>query len=129
MDNQMSDRAVDNAAMHRRQSLKPIFGSHYKQTYIQFCRVEEQRLIHFDSFRNQVKDVMRRLKRECPTVTWQLYYLTGGPADLVSTLQSDHALQLERAFRFVRDMDGLTTQYWVVTDWKAAEEFLPQSGR
>lgn len=115
--------------MDRSQDLQLIQENHDKQTYIQFCQVEERSLRQFNAFTKHIDEVLSHLKRECPTVTWELYYLTGGPADLVSILKSDQTRQLERAFRVVRDMDGLSTQYWVVTSWREAEEFLPMSHR
>lgn len=72
-------------------------------------------------FKKLAATVSKKIKKECPKVTWKQSFATMGRFDVVDIVESDEPRQIEKAAMIIRAYGHATTETLLATPW---HEFL-----
>jgi uncharacterized protein with GYD domain len=90
-------------------------------TFIMLTRLSHEGLKSPRSLEDLEKAVSRRIKSECPDVSWIGSYAVLGPADYVDIFTAPNLETATKVATIVRTFGHATTEIWGATPWK---EFL-----
>jgi len=69
-------------------------------------------------FKKIADTVSKKIKKECPKVTWKGSFATMGRFDVVDIVEADDPRQIEKAAMIIRAYGHSTTETLVATPWK-----------
>jgi len=90
-------------------------------TYVILSRISPLAFENPKDFRKIAAAVSKKIKEECPKVTWKNSYATLGHFDVIDIVESDDPQQVTRAAMIIRAYGKSETETLPATPWK---EFL-----
>ncbi|MGH8503967.1 MAG: GYD domain-containing protein [Gammaproteobacteria bacterium] len=90
-------------------------------TYIILSEISPQAFAELGEFKSLATSVAKKIKSECPGVTWKQSFVTMGRFDVVDIVEADDPKQVERASMIIRAEGRSRTETMLATEWK---EFL-----
>jgi uncharacterized protein with GYD domain len=92
-------------------------------TYVILSKLSPGAFSDPKDFKQMASIVSKKIKNECPRVTWKYSYATTGRFDVVDIVESDDPKQLKKAAMIIRAYGHATTETLVATEWN---EFLEE---
>ena len=68
-----------------------------------------------------VADIYKKIKEECPDITWKASFATMGRFDVVDIVETEDSTQIEKAAMIIQAYGHSTTETLTGTPW---EDFL-----
>jgi uncharacterized protein with GYD domain len=90
-------------------------------TYVVLSRFSPEAFREPGEFKQLAEAVSRKIKSECPGVSWKQSYATLGRFDVIDIVEADDPKQIEKAAMLIRAFGHSTTETLLATPWK---EFL-----
>jgi len=90
-------------------------------TYIILSEISPQAFTEVREFKSVATAVNKKIKSECPGVTWKQSFVTMGRFDVVDIVEADDPKDVERAAMIIRATGRSRTETMLATEWK---EFL-----
>ena len=91
------------------------------KTYVILSRFSPEAFDDPLDFKLLATNVSRKIKSDCPGVTWKNSFVLMGHYDVVDIVESDDPEQVEKAAMIIRAYGHSTTETLLATPWK---EFL-----
>ncbi|MBN1548365.1 MAG: GYD domain-containing protein [Syntrophaceae bacterium] len=88
------------------------------ETYLILSRFSPEAFRDPKDFKKLADTVSRKIKRECPNVTWKHSFATLGRFDVFDIVESDDIKEIERAAMIIRAYGHSTTETLPATPWK-----------
>ena len=88
-------------------------------TYVILCRISPEAFREVTEFKKISADVSKKIKSECPGVTWKNSYAVMGRFDVVDIVESDDPDQVEKAAMIIRAYGHSSTEILVAKRWNA----------
>lgn len=92
-------------------------------------RIENNALMDYEAFKAAKEFLCERLEKQCPDVSWRVYYPTLGEFDVVNLLSSEDYQQLLNASRFIQSFQGMRTDVVFATCWEEFDDILSPAVR
>ena len=70
------------------------------------------------------KQVMERIKAECPEVEWQSSFAVLGPYDYIDIFRAPDVEAATKVATIVRTFGHADTEIWAATEWKRFNEVI-----
>jgi len=86
-------------------------------TYIILSRLAPGAVSEPKDFKKLGEAVSKRIRRECPKVTWKQSYAVTGRFDFVDIVESNDLKQVERAAMIIRAEGQSETETMVAVPW------------
>jgi uncharacterized protein with GYD domain len=90
-------------------------------TYIILSEISPQAFTEVREFKSVATAVNKKIKSECPGVTWKQSFVTMGRFDVVDIVEADDPKDVGRAAMIIRATGRSRTETMLATEWK---EFL-----
>lgn len=97
-------------------------------TFIMLTRLTHGALTSPSSLENLEREVMERMRAECPEVEWQHSYAVLGPYDYLDIFQAPDIETATKVATIVRTFGHANTEIWAATEWekfKTLVRYLP----
>ena len=92
-------------------------------TYVILSRLSPLAFDDPKDFKKLADEVKKRIKKDCPNVTWKQSYAVMGRFDVVDVVESNDPRQVERAALIIRAYGHAATETMPATPW---DDFLAQ---
>jgi uncharacterized protein with GYD domain len=86
-------------------------------TYALLTRLSPDALTHPDKVNDLNEQVVSRIKKECPEVTWKANYAVLGPYDYLDIFEAPDTDTATKVCLIIRSFGQATTETWVITPW------------
>jgi uncharacterized protein with GYD domain len=96
-------------------------------TYVILSKIGPDAFDDPSKFATVADTVAKKIKEQCPTVTWKQSYATMGRFDVVDIVDAPDAAAVEKAAMIIRGYGKSTTETLVCTPWKDFLESLRRS--
>ncbi len=99
-------------------------------TFIMLTRLSHAALQSPSSLENLEREVMERIRAECPEVEWSASYAVLGPCDYLDVFTAPDVATATKVATIIRTFGHAQTEVWAATDWQAFKElirYLPPS--
>ena len=93
-------------------------------TYIILSKVSPEAFRDPKDFRKLADAVSKRIKAECPGVTWKSSFATMGRFDVVDIVESEDSREVEKAAMIIRAFGHSSTETLPATPWHDFLEIL-----
>ena len=90
-------------------------------TYIILSRFSPEAFSEPKDFKKLASNVSKKIKQDCPGVTWKDSFATMGRFDVVDIVETDDPHQIEKAAMIIQAYGHSTTETMIGTPW---QEFL-----
>ena len=88
-------------------------------TYVILCRISPEAFSDVGEAKKLATDVSKKIKSECPDVTWKYSLATMGRFDVIDIVESDDPVQVEKAAMIIRAYGHSSTEILVAKPWNA----------
>ena len=96
-------------------------GGEDMATYVILSRFSPEAFSDPKEYKRLAMDVSRKIKSECPGVTWKSSYAVMGRFDVIDIVEAINPEQVEKAAMIIRSYGHSTTETLLAAPWK---EFL-----
>jgi uncharacterized protein with GYD domain len=93
-------------------------------TYIMLTRLSHEALKSPSSLVTLEREVMDRIRAECPEVTWQSSYVVLGPYDYLDVFSAPNNEIATKVATVVRTFGHAVTETWPATEWARFKELV-----
>lgn len=93
-------------------------------TFIMLTRLSHQALKSPSSLENLEREVMDRIRAECPQADWQASYAVLGPCDYLDIFKAPDIATATRVATIVRTFGHAETEVWAATEWEQFKELV-----
>lgn len=93
-------------------------------TFIMLTRLTHGALASPSSLENLEREVMDRIRAECPDVKWQSSYAVLGPCDYLDVFQAPDIETATKVATIVRTFGHAETEIWGATEWERFKELV-----
>lgn len=90
-------------------------------TYIILSRFSPNAFSEPKDFKKLANTVSKKIKEECPGITWKASFATMGRFDVVDIVETGDPTQIEKAVMIIQAYGHSTTETLIGTPW---EDFL-----
>jgi uncharacterized protein with GYD domain len=87
-------------------------------TYIILSEISPQAFADLKEFKSLANAVTKKIKSECPGVTWKQSFVTMGRFDVVDIVEAADPKEVERASMIIRATGRSRTETMLATEWK-----------
>jgi uncharacterized protein with GYD domain len=94
------------------------------QTFIMLSRLAPGTLKSPSALVEVERDVMERVRVECPSIHWMQSYAIMGPYDYLDIIQASDVETVTRASTLIRTFGRAHTEIWCATDWRRFKELI-----
>ena len=101
-------------------------------TFIMLTRLSHSALVSPSSLENLEREIMERIRAECPEVVGNSSYAVLGPCDYLDIFQAPDIETATKVATIVRTFGHADTEVWAATEWetfKKLVEYLPPAKR
>ncbi len=93
-------------------------------TFIMLTRLTHGALASPSSLENLEREVMERMRAECPEVEWLSSYAVLGPCDYLDIFQAPDIETATKVATIVRTFGHAETEIWAATEWDSFKELV-----
>ncbi len=93
-------------------------------TFIMLTRLTHGALASPSSLENLERQVMDRMRAECPEVEWLNSYAVLGPCDYLDIFQAPDIETATKVATIVRTFGHADTEIWAATEWDSFKELV-----
>jgi len=93
-------------------------------TFIMLTRLNTDAVRSPKKLEQLERDVMARVRKECPAVEWRGSYATLGPYDYLDIFQASDVETAARVSALVRTAGHAQTEIWAATEWDRFKELV-----
>ncbi len=93
-------------------------------TFIMLTRLSHGALASPSSLENLEREVMERMRAECPEVEWLSSYAVLGPCDYLDIFQAPDIETATKVATIVRTFGHAETEIWAATEWDSFKELV-----
>ena len=100
-------------------------------TFIMLTRLNAEAVRSPKDLEQLEREVMKRVREECPDVKWLSSYAVLGPCDYLDVFSADDIETAARVSTLIRTFGHAQTEIWTATEWGRFKEIirtLPRSG-
>ena len=100
-------------------------------TFIMLTRLNAEAVRSPRDLEQLEREVMKRVREECPDVKWLSSYAVLGPCDYLDVFSADDIETAARVSTLIRTFGHAQTEIWTATEWGRFKEIirtLPRSG-
>ncbi len=87
-------------------------------TFIMLTRLSHQTLQSPSSLENLSREIMERIREDCPGVKWKQSYVVLGPADYLDIFSAPDIETAMKVATVIRTFGHATTEIWGATEWE-----------
>lgn len=91
-------------------------------TYVMLTRLSPEAVARPERVVELNRQVVGRIKKDCPSVKWLANYAVLGPADYLDVFEAPDAEIATKVSLIVRSFGHATTETWIATPWERFEE-------
>ncbi len=92
--------------------------------FIMLTRLTHGALASPSSLENLEREVMERMRAECPEVEWLSSYAVLGPCDYLDIFQAPDIETATKVATIVRTFGHAETEIWAATEWDSFKELV-----
>ena len=92
--------------------------------FIMLTRLTHGALSSPSSLENLEREVMERVRAECPEVEWKLSYAVLGPCDYLDIFAAPDIEMATKVATIVRTFGHASTEVWAATEWSRFKELV-----
>jgi uncharacterized protein with GYD domain len=93
-------------------------------TFIMLTRLNTDAVRSPRSLEQLERDVMRRVREECPEVEWLNSYAVLGPCDYLDVFIADNIETAAKVSALIRTFGHAQTEIWTATEWDRFKEIV-----
>ena len=93
-------------------------------TFIMLTRLNTEAVRSPRKLEQLERDVMARIRKECPAVEWRCSYATLGPYDYLDIFQASDIETAARVSTIIRTFGHAQTEIWAATEWDRFKEIV-----
>ena len=93
-------------------------------TFIMLTRLTHGALTSPSSLENLEREVMDRIRAECPEVEWQHSYAVLGPCDYLDIFRAPDIETATEVATIIRTFGHADTEIWGATEWKTFKDLV-----
>jgi uncharacterized protein with GYD domain len=93
-------------------------------TYIMLTRLSHEALKSPSSLEELEREVMARVRSECPTVKWNASYVVLGPYDYLDIFTAPDNEAATKVATVIRTFGHALTEIWPATEWDRFKELV-----
>ena len=93
-------------------------------TFIMLTRLAHGALTSPSSLENLEREVMDRVRAECPEVEWLKSFAVLGPCDYLDIFQAPDIETATKVATIVRTFGHAETEIWAATEWDTFKELV-----
>ena len=93
-------------------------------TFIMLTRLAPGSLRSPHSLEKLEREVMERLRAECPEVEWERSYAVLGPSDDLDVYQAPDPETATKVSTLIRTFGHAHTEIWAATEWERFKEIV-----
>ena len=92
--------------------------------YILLTRISSESIRSPKSLEELEKEVMKRIRRECPAVEWLHNFAVLGPYDYLDVFQAPDNDAAFKVAAIIRSFGHANTEIWSATEWAKFKEMI-----
>jgi uncharacterized protein with GYD domain len=92
--------------------------------YIMLTRLSPEALKSLSSLEELEKEVMERIRIECPGVIWKTSYAVLGPCDYLDVFEAPDNETATKVATLIRTFGHASTEIWAATEWSRFKELV-----
>jgi uncharacterized protein with GYD domain len=93
-------------------------------TFVMLTKVPHEGLRSPQALETLEQEVMARVRRECPQVSWLHSFAVLGPYDYIDIFEAPDVNTATRVSTLIRTYGHAETEVWPATEWGAFKEML-----
>lgn len=93
-------------------------------TFIMMTRLTHGALSSPSSLENLEREVMERIRVDCPDVKWSVSYAVLGPYDYLDIFEAPDIDTATKVATIIRTFGHATTEIWGATEWARFKELV-----
>jgi uncharacterized protein with GYD domain len=93
-------------------------------TFIMLTRLAHGALQSPSSLENLEREVMERVRAECPEVDWSASYAVLGPCDYLDIFTAPDNNTATKVATIIRTFGHAQTEVWAATEWQEFKELV-----
>lgn len=93
-------------------------------TFIMLTRLNTDAVRSPRSLEQLERDVMKRIREECPAVEWLSSYTVLGPCDYLDVFIADDIETAAKVSALIRTFGHAQTEIWTATEWDRFKEIV-----
>ena len=93
-------------------------------TFIMLTRLSHGALTSPSSLENLEREVMDRIRTECPEVEWLNSYAVLGPCDYLDIFRAPSIEVATKVATIIRTFGHAQTEVWAATEWDSFKELV-----
>jgi uncharacterized protein with GYD domain len=93
-------------------------------TFIMLTRLNTDAVRSPRSLEQLERDVMKRIREECPAVEWLSSYAVLGPCDYLDVFIADDIETAAKVSALIRTFGHAQTEIWTATEWDRFKEIV-----
>lgn len=93
-------------------------------TFIMLTRLSHAALQSPSSLENLERDVMERIRGECPEVSWKVSYAVLGPCDYLDIFTAPDIATATKVATIIRTFGHAETEIWAATEWQEFKDLV-----
>ena len=93
-------------------------------TFIMLTRLDPEAVRSPRKLEQLEKDVMARIRKECPGVEWDNSFATLGPYDYLDIFRASDIESAARVSALIRSYGHAQTEIWAATEWSRFKEIV-----
>jgi uncharacterized protein with GYD domain len=121
-----SPRLIDikEASQRRHYRYAVPAGGAAMATFIMLTRLNTDAVRSPRSLEQLERDVMKRIREECPDVEWLNSYAVLGPCDYLDVFIADSIETAAKVSALIRTFGHAQTEIWTATEWDRFKEIV-----
>lgn len=93
-------------------------------TFIMLTRLSSEAIRSPKNLERLERDVMARIRKDCPDVEWSGSFATLGPYDYLDIFRAADIETATRIATLVRSFGHAQTEIWAATEWERFKELV-----
>jgi hypothetical protein len=115
---------IKEADQRRHIVVAVLAGDTAMPTFIMLTRLNTDAVRSPRSLEQLERDVMKRIREECPDVEWLNSYAVLGPCDYLDIFIADKIETAAKVSALIRTFGHAQTEIWTATEWDRFKEIV-----